>query len=304
MGSKVSLLAHNLYLFNQTEQLVTGFDSDLRIGAIVRHCRHSDADLLALCEVWSNEHRIALMKHLGDLFPYSDHGPLDQSESFVRGLLGRSDGLLLLSRRPFDGPLYFQAYKSESGWDSWKSKGFILARIQFGDTVLHLVTTHTQADHSSKEERVRRDQFGEISAALDRFSTERGKPTLEVVAGDLNVPFANASEYTDMLRILGGFRDPSGVDVGVPTYSKDNYLQVGLEGTDPDMRLDYVLLRGPVTASETRVLRPKMKLDEPIVWCATHTPHRHPPTNYGCRPLEVSEIDLSDHYPIQANWQT
>lgn len=137
-------------------------DRSGRLPLIEQRLREAAHDLVALQEVWSGARRF---------FEHPLHLPEAEGDS----------GLALMSRQE-PSHVEFHRFRSQTGIDALKNKGFLAVHLDMPDTGrVHVVITHLQSGRGQGAARVRADQVQQI---LEHLESVR-EPV--VLLGDLNL---------------------------------------------------------------------------------------------------------------------
>jgi endonuclease/exonuclease/phosphatase family metal-dependent hydrolase len=243
-GKALSCLQYNTHLFLGT---VPGFfDPDLeyedetRLEGIIARLRKSGADVVTLCEVWSDSVKERIAEALVNELAFS------RFEATSKLVIG--SGLLVLSRWPL-GDQTFTEFQCLSGADALSQKGFMSLRVAAGERPFFLMATHTQADQDAKAIRCRNGNISQLVSKILELQAKEDIPLL--LAGDLNVIGDHGDEYESMrmsfekVGLEDAFRTRHPSVSAEPGYTYDgeeNKLVRIFEPEDADtrQRLDYV----------------------------------------------------------------
>ncbi|MDP3969624.1 MAG: endonuclease/exonuclease/phosphatase family protein [Nocardioides sp.] len=159
-------------------------DEQRRLG-IASWVRRSDADLVALNEVWSDENMEWVARELRDVYPYHAFGP--KSSQFAVG-----SGLVLLSKYKIDASSIYiydrdrdtllgtkMANPFDSGEDDWANKGVLVAVITGPDEKKIVVSLSHTAGLVDIRQLVDQTRVLATGLSADDYAL--------IVAGDLNV---------------------------------------------------------------------------------------------------------------------
>jgi endonuclease/exonuclease/phosphatase family metal-dependent hydrolase len=167
-----------------------------RTKEIAKKLLQSEADFIALQEVFITSKRKYLMKKLKEKYPYQVY--LGKKEG---RLILVPAGLLVLSKHPFNfsKALYFSSAENFS-FDKLSSKGVILVELQLPQSKkLQLAVTHLQSGLSEKKESIRIHQIQEI---MELFKMHQDSQTPQVILGDTNV---DGHSLQEMNKIFNQF---------------------------------------------------------------------------------------------------
>jgi endonuclease/exonuclease/phosphatase family metal-dependent hydrolase len=176
------------------------------------------------------------------------HKVRDENPWQWRPLTIAGSGLGLASRLPILWHEVRPFRTRGAGVDGLARKGMLLARMQWHELELDLITVHLQAAAGSAAARVRAAQLGEIRAAIEEIGSP-DRPLL--VCGDLNIDGVAANrggEYSVVRTVLGELED-LGATADLPTMCPRpdlNALAHRYWSDEPVQRLDYFLLRPPL----------------------------------------------------------
>ncbi|HET9868373.1 MAG TPA: endonuclease/exonuclease/phosphatase family protein [Nitrospira sp.] len=274
------LISYNTHLFYGTAVPVQYRDKARLDDMIVRLAR-SDADIVGLCEVWSDHVKKQI---INDLRPYFQ-------DSYFHATAGTEmgSGLLLLSRYRLSKTA-FTKYTNLVGADALSQKGFYTAVASVpkpeGIVPVFLVLTHTQADSSPSDVDARNKNLWQLASGIQHLPF-RGRSMY--VMGDFNVcgeiDGIPTPAYNELKKLLApyGLQDlcqliyPSAFEHPLYTYSyyTNSLARYFAPGDKVKQRLDYVFAREVGTAST-------IGFAVPDDWKFTNT----------------SPDDTSDHYPI------
>ncbi|MFO1499874.1 MAG: endonuclease/exonuclease/phosphatase family protein, partial [Verrucomicrobiota bacterium] len=330
--SSFQLLTWNTHLFGDTLLAPTWKDAERaeQIGDyLARH--FSELDLVSLCEVWDEDFFVGDWS--GAIQPRSGYSnwmmyteiqtgtvPCISSVPIIGGVFDEAagivslprfihSGLALLAKHPLDDQhrVHYEACegkcpgKSESP-DCLASKGFMAATVVKDGFRIRIYDTHTQAGYASDYIEARQKQVAQLAGDIAAFRS--GHPDhVILVMGDMNVigedPAGhNTSDYNflrDQFGALGG-RDAARHAANVSIY---NDFSLGHTLTsanalalhfDPphDERLDYIWYFASLDGKST--LYP------------LHV-ERLMPRGRSLEGDNLRTEELSDHYPITANFR-
>lgn len=273
-------------------------------------------DVILISEAFSKESEAALAQ-LAQLYPYqtpnvgqdcsgtgwhSLTGNCSNSPFVIRG------GVVILSKYPIikQKAHVFNNSLADS-WDYLANKGFAYVEIEKHGKRYHLIGTHLQATHDGDTEAEHIVRMGQLQEIQDFIQSEQ-IPTSEpvIIGGDMNVEWSKQSEITDMLAVVRSrliFNTP---EVGSFSakhnwFTKANayYFDYSLEYNDT---LDYVLWHAdhkqPTNTPEMLVRYPKAEHD--FYWSYLRGNWNLPSGRYY---HDGYYNELSDHYPVQVNFE-
>ena len=239
-------------------------EDETRCMEIAQRIASTDADIVALSEVWAPDLAQYIISRTKEQLPwhYLPPAPLGKA-------LG--SGLLLLSRHPLLN-VQFEEFKDLAGEDAMGGKGFIAATLNIPRLgPLQLIATHTQAGEARAHVEARACNIRQLYSALS------SQPGMAVVCGDMNVP-AGSEEHTDMNTVLArAYLQDSVAEGHAPTYEPSNELVAIFAPDDQAAGVEHCLdyfycTQGCVCDSE-------------VVRSWTYASSK-------------GELPLSDHYPI------
>ena len=127
------------------------------------------------------------------------------SEDTIPKYMGQNSGLVIYSKYPILRSRSW-IYKDRSLHEKPNNKGYIIAEILVGRTLVYIATTHLDAG----EKHVRQKQLEELVRVLGREIVR--SPPFVILAGDLNVlrndgEFENVEKFTKKLDLKEVFTD-------------------------------------------------------------------------------------------------
>ncbi|WP_440053501.1 sphingomyelin phosphodiesterase [Pseudoalteromonas sp. T1lg65] len=273
-------------------------------------------DIILVSEVFSSDGEQALAA-LSDMYPYqTPNVGQNCSGSGWDGLTGNCSnspivirgGVVIISKYPIIKQKAHVFNNSLSGsWDYLANKGFAYVEIEKDGQRYHLVGTHLQATHdgdTQQEHRVRIAQLSEIRAFIESENIPSNEPV--IIGGDMNVEWSKQHEVADMLATLhAGLNFQTPVIGSFPAkynwFTKANayYFDYSLEYNDT---LDYVFWhqdhKQPSNTPNMTVRYPKAQSN----WYWSYlkgnwnlSSGRYYHNGY--------YNELSDHYPVQVNFE-
>ncbi|KZN49079.1 sphingomyelin phosphodiesterase [Pseudoalteromonas luteoviolacea] len=313
MAQSLKVMAYNIMQLN-----VQDWDQSNRaerLPAVIKSLSDSP-DVILVNEVFNGDAEQALSA-LSDIYPYqtpnvgqdcsgsgwdSLTGNCSNSPFVIRG------GVVIISKYPIVSQKAHVFKNSLSGsWDYLANKGFAYVEIEKNGQRYHLVGTHLQATHdgnTEQEHRVRMGQLGEIQTFIKAEKIPASEPV--IIGGDMNVEWSKQHEIADMLttsRSKLNFETP---EVGSFSakhnwFTKANayYFDYSLEYNDT---LDYVFwhkdYKQPKNNPSMSVRYPKAERN--FYWSYLKgnwnlSSGRYYHNGY--------YNELSDHYPVQVNFE-
>ncbi|MCF2859132.1 sphingomyelin phosphodiesterase [Pseudoalteromonas sp. SMS1] len=313
MAESLKVMAYNIMQLN-----VQDWDQSNRaerLPSVIRSLNDSP-DVILVSEVFNSDAEQALVA-LSNLYPYqtpnvgqdcsgsgwdSLSGQCSNSPFVIRG------GVVILSKYPIISQKAHVFHNSLSGsWDYLANKGFAYVEIEKENRRYHLIGTHLQATHDTnteQEHRVRMSQLGEIQLFIEAENIPYNEPV--IIGGDMNVEWSKQDEVADMLDIAQAnlhFKTPL-----IGSFSaKDNwftkanayYFEYNLDYNDT---LDYVFwhrnYKQPINSPNMTVRY--LKAAENWYWGYLRgnwnlSGGRYYHNGY--------YNELSDHYPVQVNFE-
>jgi endonuclease/exonuclease/phosphatase family metal-dependent hydrolase len=252
-----------------------------RLAALPAALRRLDADIVALQEVYRQQHREFILAELRDVFPHFAY----RRERHNRGI---ENGLMTLSRTPAIGSLtlFHDATIDEKLLDN---KGALLCRIELkGGGSLILINLHTTAGsfllhpEAPKTNRIRSRQIAQMLALA---ASEAG---VTILAGDFNAgPGVSEENFRQVLAAeFESAYDLTHPPDQVYTWDPANRLNSsGPHRSSPPQRIDHVFIRkSDLAGGRIGLLRCEVCCVEAIV-----------PTPQG------EQVTVSDHYGLQVD---
>ncbi|MEM9069202.1 MAG: endonuclease/exonuclease/phosphatase family protein [Myxococcota bacterium] len=182
---------------------------DARMAAVVPALQELDPDVVALQEVWQEEHGDFLTERLREAgYPHVQH---------IRGE-GREGGLLVASRWPMEELEYLPYSMGQVGIVPWHvdfmaNKGAVQMRIRAPGGDFTFVNTHLQASYGGRYTAVRLSQSLQLANAVDRLAGPL------ILAGDVN-----SRQWELPFRTL---RARAGLEDAFPGFGIDAVLHRG-----------------------------------------------------------------------------
>ncbi|KZN55633.1 phospholipase [Pseudoalteromonas luteoviolacea CPMOR-2] len=313
MAGSLKVMAYNIMQLN-----VQDWDQSNRAQRLpgVLASMIDSPDVILVSEVFNSDAEQALAA-LSDLYPYqtpnvgqdcsgsgwdSLSGNCSTSPFVIRG------GVVIISKYPIISKKAHVFHNSLNGsWDYLANKGFAYVEIEKENLRYHLIGTHLQATHdgnTEQEHRIRMAQLGEIQLFIEAENIPVSEPV--IIGGDMNVEWSKQHEVADMLSIAKSrlnFETPL-----IGSFSaKDNwftkanayYFEYSLDYNDT---LDYVFWhrdhKQPSNAPQMTVRYPKASKN----WYWSYlrgnwnlSDGRYYHNGY--------YNELSDHYPVQVNFE-
>ncbi|OCQ23840.1 phospholipase [Pseudoalteromonas luteoviolacea] len=313
MAESLKVMAYNIMQLN-----VQGWDQSNRAERLptVLQSLNDTPDVILVSEVFNSDADQALAA-LSELYPYqtpnvgqdcsgsgwdSLSGNCSNSPFVIRG------GVVILSKYPIISKKAHVFHNSLSGsWDYLANKGFAYVEIEKDNQRYHLVGTHLQATHdgnTEQEHQVRMSQLGEIQLFIEAEKIPSHEPV--ILGGDMNVEWSKQNEVTDMLEVA----------------------RAGLHFTTPEVG-SFSAKHNWFTKANAYYFDYSLNYNDTLDYVFWHTDHKHPtnspsmvvryPTaqkdwywSYLKGNWNLSDgryyhngyyNELSDHYPVQVNFE-
>ncbi|NOU49816.1 sphingomyelin phosphodiesterase [Pseudoalteromonas sp. JBTF-M23] len=273
-------------------------------------------DVILVSEVFNSEGEQALAA-LSTQYPYqTPNVGQDCSGSGWDALTGNCSnspfvirgGVVIISKYPIISQKAHVFNHSLSGsWDYMANKGFAYVEIEKNAQRYHLIGTHLQATHDGNTEEEHRVRMGQLSE-IQTFIAAQNIPTDEpvIVGGDMNVEWSKQREVTDMLetaRAQLNFQTPmiGSFPAKYNWFTKANayYFDYSLEYNDT---LDYVFWhrdhKQPTNNPSMTVRYPKANGS----WYWSYLKGNWNLSS-GRYYHDGYYNELSDHYPVQVNFE-
>lgn len=251
-----------------------------RLAALPAELRRLDADIVALQEIYRQEHREFILAELRDVFPHFVYGR-------KRRNLGIENGLMTLSKTPAAGSLalFRDAAIDERLIDN---KGVLSCRIDVGGGGLILLNLHTTAGsfllhpEAPKANRIRARQIRQI------LSLAAAEGAVTMIAGDLNAgPGVSEENFRQVLE--GGYESAYDLLHGpdqVYTWDPANRLnRNGPHRSSPPQRIDHVFIR------KSDLVRGRIRLLSSVICCKKESVSTSP----------GERVTVSDHFGLQVD---
>ncbi|MCF6434606.1 sphingomyelin phosphodiesterase [Pseudoalteromonas sp. MMG022] len=313
MADSLKVMAYNIMQLN-----VQDWDQANRaerLPAVLKSLSDSP-DVILISEAFNSEAEQALAQ-LSAQYPYqTPNVGQDCSGSGWDALTGNCSnspfvirgGVVILSKYPIISQKAHVFNNSLSGsWDYMANKGFAYVEIEKDAKRYHLIGTHLQATHdddTQQEHHVRMGQLSEIQAFIDAENIPASEPV--IIGGDMNVEWSKQHEVADMLATLRAelnFQTPliGSFPAKYNWFTKANayYFDYSLDYNDT---LDYVFWhrdhKQPSNAPSMRVRYPKA----PNNWYWSYL-KGYWNLSDGRYYHDGYYNELSDHYPVQVNFE-
>lgn len=258
---ELKILTWNIYMLPFCSELHL---NSKRADAISRKIADYHYDIIVFEEAFDSQARRILRSRLKEDYPFM-YGPANESTFSLR----TNSGIWILSKIPLQQVKQIE-FTNRYGIDAVARKGAVLFEGEWHGQPFQLVGTHLQANSPDS---IRNGQCHEIAEKLLTKFAKKSIP--QIVCGDFNIEFADKTNYTNMLNVLGAENGNLQGDLQSSFDEVDNSLAQKENGKK--QLIDYVLVRNAKAIKEIR--RQVFVLKEQI------------------RNL-VS--DLSDHYGIEA----
>ncbi len=221
--------------------------ASVRLPALAKALATSDADIIALQEIFRESDIATLQSRIGDRFPYCLR--TSRKTGWIEG------GLAVFSKFPAQSVDFFHWQSDVMLEKMFGAKGFqsILLKLE-DDLPLHLINLHAVAGgfwdpESESVETVRHEQFEEV---LRVIGGSQEHPV--VVVGDFNAgPKVSECNYAQFLE--AGFTDCFG-DTDEPAYTWDPQNELigqGPHAECPPQRIDHIFARNIDSISDSHI---------------------------------------------------
>ena len=289
---KIKITTYNTHLFLDTAGgFAPEYEDEKRLEQLIWQLLKSQSDIVTLNEVWADSSKEKLIKGLFTKFPHSYYSKTKESPVKL------GSGLLVLSKfKIIDGS--FTQFKDLVGADDWSQKGIIQAKLINGsDTIMYLITTHTQSGNSPEEVNARRLNFQQIYDTIRNGGYDGGVPLF--VTGDLNVvgEYKGGSPTNEYTEVIKGFNSLGMVDSYrrlnpqakiAHGFTYNGYKNKLIPIFEPDdynvqQRLDYIFLN----KAAANITIGEVKVSTSYLYSDSKTPNL---------------MDLSDHYPLNGEF--
>jgi endonuclease/exonuclease/phosphatase family metal-dependent hydrolase len=165
-----------------------------RIHAIIQSLRDTDADIVALNEVWDDTIGTHIISEMKDVYPHV-YKPNTVKKRFVGKIIG--SGLILLSKYPIED-VHFIEYSESISTDALVKKGFICATVRTDDkSRVGVFITHMQAGEYQK---TRKGQLRIFMNTLHEYRKVNPDRHI-IVLGDLNI-YKGHREYKVLQNLM------------------------------------------------------------------------------------------------------
>ncbi|MCH4296051.1 sphingomyelin phosphodiesterase [Shewanella sp. 3B26] len=273
-------------------------------------------EVLLISEAFNSESERALAR-LATQYPYQTpivgldcsgggwdalSGNCSNSPVVIRG------GVVILSQYPIiKRKAHVFNHSLQGSWDYYSNKGFAYVEIDKNGERFHLIGTHLQATHdgdTAQEHQVRLGQLAEIQSFIEAQAIPASEPV--IIGGDMNVEWSKQDEVADMLAAVRGglhFQTPEigSFPAKYNWFTKANayYFDYSLDYNDT---LDYIFWhkdhKQPLNAPEMAVRYPKAAENWywwylKGYWNLSSGRYYH----------NGHYKELSDHYPVQVNFE-
>lgn len=231
MRNEFKILSYNTHLFGGTvPSLKESYHDKERCNSIIDYVSVCGADIVCLCEIWSDSCKKTIVEKLENTYLYNLYCPTPWYQM--------GSGLLMLSKYQLDCP-QFEEFQNLSGWDEISQKGFISVCVNYEQNKhFRIFFTHTQADKDYCVQR--QSNFAQIISGISNYHPMI--PT--IILGDFNI-IAGTEEYKWLIQHLSGFTDSfASIYPGNPGYTLDpinNSLAKIFDSEEQSQRIDYMM---------------------------------------------------------------
>ncbi|KZN62435.1 hypothetical protein N473_19470 [Pseudoalteromonas luteoviolacea CPMOR-1] len=313
MAQSIKVMAYNIMQLN-----VQDWDQANRAERLPSAIKSltDSPDVIIVNEVFNGDAEQALAV-LSDIYPYqTPNVGQDCSGSGWDGLTGNCSnspfvirgGVVIISKYPIVSQKAHVFTNSLSGsWDYLANKGFAYVKVNKGGQYYHLVGTHLQATHdgnTEQEHRVRMGQLREIQTFIEAENISTSEPV--IIGGDMNVEWSKQHEIADMLstaRSKLNFETPAVGSFSAKHnwFTKANayYFDYNLDYNDT---LDYVFWHQDYKQPKNN---PNMVVHYPKAAKNWYWSYLKGNWNLNSGRYYHSGYynELSDHYPVQVNFE-
>jgi endonuclease/exonuclease/phosphatase family metal-dependent hydrolase len=262
----ISLISYNTWLLPRI--FMTAHKPHKRVKAIANYFQKNPSDIIALQEVFLRKD----FNKINNILKKQGYKGTDKPRAGRKVL---THGLAIFSKHPIIKQTFVR-YRNCAADDCFSNKGIIAIKIQVADNFLYIVNTHMQASESKRRIKARLRQTLELKEFLSsNFFQNDGSI---IIMGDFNIN-KYSDEYDTFVKNLHLNIEPL---KGELKYSSDGILndqKRRKKHIDREL-IDYIIsFKGPpLRLSPNRITRPKGSY------------------------LNMKNIDLSDHFSIEANY--
>jgi hypothetical protein len=301
--SKLTLLNYNIYmrpisLFKNGQMIRTQYLPEAIAGN----------DVINFSEAFDDTARAALLRNIINEYPYSTKVVgSDQGIEQDGGVIIVSKWPILEEDEYLFGELCFKDFE-----DCLSNKGIGYAKILKGTKVYHIFATHLQAGYTTRDKSVRRKQLRKLKDFVESKEIDRSEPI--IMTGDFNIhrkELLQSEEGFDALEAIHDVLNPA-ADLISNTDVKNNYaLMLKILGASGIPHSGHEFSFDPTINQLGKSSEPP-ELVEHVMFALGHL-----------RPKEASQrvlivksrepwrefcwedyiYDLSDHFPVQAEFQ-
>ncbi len=250
-----------------------------RLAELPKRLIGTDADIIAVQEIYLNKHQTELAEALKCVYPYVAYKRTRAIKS--------NNGLMIFSKYPIKSVQY-KRFKQAGGIDERTvfSKGLLAADIELSNSmIIRVIDIHptsggvANAQDCKKINGVREDQ---IRMAYDFYKKDRLNT---IILGDFNSGPEIAKENYEFLANLGfldtykEYCEKNNLPAKT-TWSSENYLNAtGTHTESISQRIDHIFI-SPELISKSKIIDARRVLDEENI------------------ETEKVNVSLSDHYGV------
>lgn len=259
----LKILSWNIYMLPYIGSLKNNSTRAENIGEILSYL---DYDIIVFEEAFYSKSRKLIINELAVLYPFM-YGPVNPEKEFLE----TNSGIWILSKVSLK-IIKSIRFKESKGFDAIAKKGAILLEGILGGISFQLIGTHLQANEYNN---IRKKQMDQILKEL--INPYKEKDTPQIICGDFNVNAADSNEYLYMINHLNVKNDRLFSLNNVSFDELNN--QLAITNKPIPKTLDYIFVGNNNKNVYIERCIKKFK-------------------GYNS---EGKQIDLSDHYAIEAN---
>jgi sphingomyelin phosphodiesterase 2 len=222
-----------------------GKDRSARMPLIAQKCRELGAEIVCLQEMYLIQNREEMIENMKPFYGFQHY--------FSNGLMG--SGLLTFSQYPIIDALFLPFRLSGKPErlkhaDYYVAKGVGLTCIQTPEGVLDVYNTHTHAQYEPQDDNeyavFNHSNLYEIARFINTNSPKNGL----VLCGDYNTTPTQLGYLliTQLAQLTDTYETLYPNTPGITFDSRNPYV------SEPDQRLDYVMVKNGVSASEVKIV--------------------------------------------------
>lgn len=186
VAKTIRMLVYNTWLINPPLGINSPPDRTQRSRNLARHLKTSDYDIIALCEVFSDE----------DIKKFRRYLPMNSRIGPSKGGVNKNSGLITFAGLSGFGNVKREVFRQDGNLtdkEDWASKGILYTEIDVGlSGGIDLFSTHLHAENES----IRKHQILQLANFVE---WHQKRENVTIVVGDFNVD-GRTNDYEWLIR--------------------------------------------------------------------------------------------------------